>query len=122
MSDSQDPSLGQDEHDDVPFGSSGLPPLAIVGLIAAAVPFFVKFHTLSTSSVGGVTTYSYSEPTAMIGGLVALLCGLFLGVKAFRKQPVAPKPVTWLIVVALVGLGAWHALHGFGIILPTGVG
>ncbi len=108
--------------EDVPFGSSRLPPAAIFGLIAAVLPFVLKFESWSSSEVGGVRSVSYSEPVAMGGGIVAFICGVLLLVGAIRKTPVPPTLMTWGLAVLLLGAGVWHALRGFGILLPAGLG
>jgi hypothetical protein len=118
-----DPAQPPNEpEEEVPFGTSRLPPAAIFGLIAAVLPFVLKFESWSSSEVGGVRTVSYSEPVAMGGGIVAAICGVLLLVGAIRKTPVPPTLMTWGLGVLLLGAGVWHALRGFGILLPAGLG
>ena len=120
---STEPQTPQDDAvEDVPFGSSALPRYAMVGLVAAIVPFVLKVQSWSSESTGTGMQVSYSDPVAMICGVLALVLGVVMLVGAVRKRPAAPTLMTWGLGVAMVGAGVWHGLRGFGMLMPDGIG
>lgn len=121
MSESPDPSLGQEEPQEAPDALSNLPAAAGLGVVAILLPMFFSFSTTTTINVDGArVAIDHSDPITAAGGIVAVLCALFVLFKAVRKDPVPPTYLNWLFVVGLAGAGAWQALHGLGIILPSG--
>lgn len=89
--------------------------LVISGAVLALVPFviFLGFTQVSTSN-GNVTSYSYLNVAAIVGGLIAI----GLAVSSMRKPtPSAPAtPQAWrMIAVAVALLGVVQVVRGLGV-------
>jgi len=76
--------------------------MVIIGLIAALVPFAIGSSESSSSIVNGkVVAFHYRDTMALLGGAVALMCGV-IGVFVDRKRP--KRLILALVVLALGGL------------------
>jgi hypothetical protein len=90
--------------------------LEIAGIVAGIVPFVISMSSSSVQTVNGrVTSFSYSDPVAIGGGIVAALFGLVAAATLLRHTEPAKRPLRILLCLALVGGGAFHILRGFGI-------
>jgi hypothetical protein len=88
----------------------------IAGGIALVAPLVISVSSTSMSTVNGhVVHYVHRDPIAIVGGIVAILCGLVAALWIRRSAP-GRRGLRALAVVALVGLGVVHVLRGFGVI------
>lgn len=91
--------------------------LEIVGMIACGVPFVISMASSSVQTVNGnVTSFSYSDPVAIGGGIVGALFGLVAAATLLKQTEPAKRVMRGLLCLALVGVGAFHVLRGFGIV------
>ena len=91
--------------------------LEIVGIVAGIVPFVLSMASSSVQTVNGrVTSFSYSDPVAIGGGIVAALFGLVAAVTLIKHTEPAKRMLRVLLCLALIGGGAFHILRGFGIV------
>jgi uncharacterized membrane protein YfcA len=88
--------------------------LELVGLIMCATPFVVSAASASWSTVNGnVTEFGYSDPVAIIGGMIGALCGVVSIVIA--KTEVSQRNLRSLICIALLCVGGYHVARGVGV-------
>ena len=103
-----------EEWDDKPFGTSGLLPAAMFGVLALGAPFVLRFPKSSSSSINGqIVSASYFEPVAVAAGVLALLVGLYVVFQVLRKR--ARGVANVLAGVAAVAGGAYHLVDGLGV-------
>jgi hypothetical protein len=85
---------------------------AIAALLIALVPFGLSFSEASWSSANGVvTSYTYRDWFAIVGGTTAAVLGAFHLYLAWRSR--APRS-SFLLGVAALALGAVQLARGFG--------
>ena len=93
--------MGDDVGEDISISTTGRT-LVIIGLIAALVPFAISSSESSSSMVNGkVVAFHYRDTMALLGGAVALFCGV-IAAYVDRKRP--KKLIVALMVLALGGL------------------
>lgn len=84
--------------------------LSLIGVIAGLAPLVIFIGgTSRTVENGEVTSYSYLNVAAIIGGVVAVLCAVLL-MKLVRTA------LTMLLSVGLVLLGAFQIVRGAGLL------
>lgn len=84
-----------------------------IGAVAGVVPFFVSISSSSMSTVNGVvTSASHTDPIAIGGGALAILCGGGAAVLA-RKHGNQSRILAGLAVLAL---GGFQLARGFGLV------
>ena len=99
--------------DDFAPPESALSPVTIAALIGGIAPFCLSYTSSSSSTVNGVTTSSYIDYIAVVGGPLAILCGLIgvvSGLKASNKLMGLGLPLVAML------LGVFQLLRGFGIV------
>lgn len=90
--------------------------IEIAGLVAAVVPFAVSMASTTMSTTNGeVTSFTYRDPIAIGGGIVAAACGL-IALTMLGKTESSKRGLRILIALVLVGGGVFQALRGFGIV------
>ena len=86
-----------------------------IGAVAGVAPFFISISSSSSTTVNGVvTSSSYSDPVAIIGGAVAILCGLAAAFIANKNKAGAARIAAG---VAVLALGGYQVAHGLGVII-----
>ena len=86
--------------------------LAGIGGLAGLVPFFIHATSSSTVTVNGeVTSATYHDNVALVGGVIALLCGI-AALALARKSGGSRIGMA----IAVVALGAYQIAHGLGAI------
>jgi hypothetical protein len=91
-------------------------PIEIVGAIAAAVPFTFSMASSSMQTVNGqVTAFTYRDPIAIGGGVVAVLCGVLSIAMNLRNTEPAKRTMRIVLCLAIIGAGVYQGLRGFGI-------
>jgi hypothetical protein len=90
-------------------------PVAIVGLIAVLLPFFLHVSSSSSYSVNDVTVSSqYIDYVAVSGGAVGGLCGILMLLGGLGRKQGKGKALG--IAAAICGLAIVQLLRGFGVI------
>jgi len=87
----------------------------IVGVVAALAPFAIRMSSSSLETVNGhVTHFVYRDWLAAIGGAIAIACGLGAAAR-FRSTLPARRALRAVVVLALLGLGAFQLVRGLGL-------
>ena len=103
----------EDEFDDFAPPQSALSPVTIAALIGGIGPFCLSYTSSSSTTINGVTTSSYIDYIAVVGGPLAILCGLIgliTGLKASNKLMGLGLPLLAMV------LGVYQLLRGFGML------
>ena len=101
--------MGDETGEDISISTTGKT-LIIIGLVAALVPFVMSSSESSSSSVNGkVVAFHYRDTIALLGGAVAIFCGL---IAAFVDRRRAKRLV---VALALVALGGVQIARGVGV-------
>lgn len=91
--------------------------LEIAGLVACAAPFVISFSSSSSQTVNGVVTaFEYRDPIAIAGGIVGGACGLVSLATSLKKTAPSQRAIRVVLCLALVGLGVFQTLRGFGVV------
>lgn len=84
--------------------------LVLIGLVAGLAPLVLFIGDTSREVVSGeVTSYSYLNVAAIIGGVLAVGCALLL-IKLIRTA------LTMLLFVGLILLGGFQVVRGAGLL------
>jgi hypothetical protein len=104
--------LGMDDDQDNLKPSSDRT-FAVAGLVAGLVPFVLSTSSSHTVTVNGVvTTASYRDMVAIVGGVVAIVCSL-IALVATRKSQIGSRYAFPAVVLVL---GAYQLARGFGML------
>jgi len=90
----------------------------IVGIVAMLAPFVIRMSSSSLQTENGhITHFVYRDWVAVIGGIVAILCGLGAAAR-FRGTLPAKRGLRITVVLLLLGVGVYQVLRGFGVAEP----
>lgn len=110
----------QVDDDTLQNGSLGKHPLMIGGFIGVTLPLVFSMSTSNYQSANGVVThFEYRDWPAVLGGAIAMLCGLLLGVGILRKT-IAIKSAGLGAAVAILLIGGFHIARGLGAFATPG--
>lgn len=85
----------------------------IAGGIAGLVPFVISTASTSTVTENGRTvSFSYHDNVAIIGGVIAVLCGIVAATMAAKNKSGGTRLA---IGIAVLALGAFQIARGFGV-------
>lgn len=88
------------------------PPMAVAAVAAGVIPFFVSVSEQSSVTSPGMTTTSYLDYVALVGGVAALLLGAVAAVPLLRATPRNARALA--IAGGAVMLGLVQMLRAFG--------
>lgn len=84
-----------------------------IAVVVAVLGFFVSVTTLSTSTMGGVYSCSFTDFGALLFGALSIAFGGFAALRA-TGGPANARAVNMALSVGALAVGGLHVLRGFG--------
>jgi Tol biopolymer transport system component len=89
----------------------------VIAVVVALLPFVVSFASYSYSTTNGqITEFHYSDPAAIVLGLIAVAVALSNLRLLGQSQP-GQTALHVIALVAVLLLGGYDVLHGFGVFI-----